>query len=264
MPERDEFFNDAVRIAAEAGKCSTTLIQRKLGLGYARAALIIDQLEAAGVVGPANGNKPRVFTGKEPALPVVREQGGEVSLVPAEESEFEEGKDIITLEREQIEKKILEMFSEANVKIIKRIAYYISKVGHTLEEACKLCRIEPLAFKAQMAAFPILSEFIQLKELEYKSSLMEVVSSKARSNDKVAQWLLESKYPDEFNRKKTTGDGEGGGEYFIAAGIEFVLQTGDSSPIVSKEAGRAFVISRTGGKEIHTNDVVKRINDVLN
>jgi S-DNA-T family DNA segregation ATPase FtsK/SpoIIIE len=38
---------------------STSLLQRKLGIGYGRAARIMDQLEEAGILGPANGSKPR-------------------------------------------------------------------------------------------------------------------------------------------------------------------------------------------------------------
>jgi S-DNA-T family DNA segregation ATPase FtsK/SpoIIIE len=50
----------AAEIAIRAGKLSTSLLQRQLHIGYGRAASIIDELEAKGVVGPATGgNKPR-------------------------------------------------------------------------------------------------------------------------------------------------------------------------------------------------------------
>ncbi|OGM29162.1 hypothetical protein A2873_01475 [Candidatus Woesebacteria bacterium RIFCSPHIGHO2_01_FULL_42_80] len=56
----DEFFADAVRLVCQFGKASASLLQRRLSVGYARAARIIDQLEAAGVVGPSDGSsKPR-------------------------------------------------------------------------------------------------------------------------------------------------------------------------------------------------------------
>jgi S-DNA-T family DNA segregation ATPase FtsK/SpoIIIE len=57
--ERDAFFNDAARIIVQHQQGSTSLIQRKLKLGYNRAGRIIDQLEAAGVVGPFEGSKAR-------------------------------------------------------------------------------------------------------------------------------------------------------------------------------------------------------------
>ncbi len=55
----DESFGEAVRIVAQSGKASASLLQRRLSVGYARAARLIDQLEAAGIVGPSDGAKPR-------------------------------------------------------------------------------------------------------------------------------------------------------------------------------------------------------------
>jgi S-DNA-T family DNA segregation ATPase FtsK/SpoIIIE len=55
----DELFDQAVRLSCEYDKASASLLQRRLSIGYARAARIIDQLEQAGVVGPAEGSKPR-------------------------------------------------------------------------------------------------------------------------------------------------------------------------------------------------------------
>lgn len=56
---RDSFFNDAVQLIAQSDKASASLLQRKLRIGYARAARILDELEEAGYVGPAEGSKPR-------------------------------------------------------------------------------------------------------------------------------------------------------------------------------------------------------------
>jgi len=57
--ERDKFFEDAARLIVMHQQGSTSLIQRKLKLGYNRAGRIIDQLEAAGIVGPFEGSKAR-------------------------------------------------------------------------------------------------------------------------------------------------------------------------------------------------------------
>lgn len=67
--DRDELFEDAARIIVLAQQGSTSLIQRKLKLGYNRAGRIIDQLEAAGIVGQFEGSKARdVRIGSEMAL----------------------------------------------------------------------------------------------------------------------------------------------------------------------------------------------------
>lgn len=55
----DEFFEDAVKIIVNSQRGSASLLQTKLSIGYARASRLIDELEQAGVVGPAKGNKPR-------------------------------------------------------------------------------------------------------------------------------------------------------------------------------------------------------------
>ncbi len=55
----DEMFEDAVRLVLEFGKASTSLLQRRLRIGYGRAAHLIDMMERDGIVGPADGSKPR-------------------------------------------------------------------------------------------------------------------------------------------------------------------------------------------------------------
>lgn len=57
--EKDELFDEAVAVVLETGQASTSNLQRRLRLGYTRAARIIDQMEAEGLIGPAQGAKPR-------------------------------------------------------------------------------------------------------------------------------------------------------------------------------------------------------------
>jgi S-DNA-T family DNA segregation ATPase FtsK/SpoIIIE len=57
--ENDPLFDDAVRLVFEFGKASTSLIQRRLRVGYGRAAHLIDLMERDGLVGPADGSRPR-------------------------------------------------------------------------------------------------------------------------------------------------------------------------------------------------------------
>jgi S-DNA-T family DNA segregation ATPase FtsK/SpoIIIE len=57
--EHDELYHDAVRLVIEFGKASTSLLQRRLRIGYGRAAHLIDMMEQDGIVGAADGPKPR-------------------------------------------------------------------------------------------------------------------------------------------------------------------------------------------------------------
>jgi S-DNA-T family DNA segregation ATPase FtsK/SpoIIIE len=57
--EEDELYEDAVQAVREAGKASTSYLQRKLRIGYSRAARLMDILEENGIIGPQDGSKPR-------------------------------------------------------------------------------------------------------------------------------------------------------------------------------------------------------------
>lgn len=55
----DPLMNDAIQIVVETGQASTSMLQRRLKLGYSRASRLIDQMEERGIVGPFEGSKPR-------------------------------------------------------------------------------------------------------------------------------------------------------------------------------------------------------------
>ena len=62
----DELYDQAYEVVVWAGKASASLLQRRLRVGYARAARLLDILEEKGVIGPGDGAKPRqVFVTKE-------------------------------------------------------------------------------------------------------------------------------------------------------------------------------------------------------
>jgi S-DNA-T family DNA segregation ATPase FtsK/SpoIIIE len=63
MENDDDLYEDAKQTVMEAGRASTSFLQRKLGVGYARAARLIDMLEERGIVGPGSGAKPREILG---------------------------------------------------------------------------------------------------------------------------------------------------------------------------------------------------------
>lgn len=57
--EKDEVYEEAVKMVLETGQASVSVLQRRLGLGYTRAARLIDMMEDEGIVGPYQGSKPR-------------------------------------------------------------------------------------------------------------------------------------------------------------------------------------------------------------
>lgn len=65
--DRDSLYDQAKDIITSTGNASTTFLQRKLKIGYARAASLMDQLESQGIVGPAEGSKPRKIFAKRVA-----------------------------------------------------------------------------------------------------------------------------------------------------------------------------------------------------
>jgi DNA segregation ATPase FtsK/SpoIIIE, S-DNA-T family len=79
--EDDELYSEAKRVILEAGKASTSYLQRKLGVGYARAARLMDLLEEKGVIGPSDGAKPRDIIGAGNADELAAEPKGETQNV---------------------------------------------------------------------------------------------------------------------------------------------------------------------------------------
>ena len=78
--ERDPLFRQAAEVCIQNQLGSTSLLQRRMSIGYGRAARIIDQLELAGILGPANGSKPRdVLVGLEELDELVGPEGASSS-----------------------------------------------------------------------------------------------------------------------------------------------------------------------------------------
>ena len=107
----DLLFGESKRAIIGAGKASASFLQRKLKIGYARAARILDELEAAGVIGPADGAKPREILVTETGGSGTMDSGGELNVFEDEEEgngemkdSIEESKDTLDGENEEVGK----------------------------------------------------------------------------------------------------------------------------------------------------------------
>jgi len=78
--EKDEYYDEAVRVIMESGQASVSILQRRLRLGYTRAARIIDMMENEGLIGPFEGSKPR-------RILIDREAWIEKEVLPQEDKE---------------------------------------------------------------------------------------------------------------------------------------------------------------------------------
>ncbi|MBT5338009.1 hypothetical protein HOL46_02010 [Candidatus Falkowbacteria bacterium] len=82
----DELFDEAKHLILESGKASASYLQRRLRIGYARAARLIDMLEDSGIVGPADGAKPRQVFGDQEEVAV----SSEVTPFSSQEDDIED------------------------------------------------------------------------------------------------------------------------------------------------------------------------------
>ena len=73
--EEDPLYRDAVRVVLEMGKASTSTLQRRLRLGYGRAARILDMMQRDGIIGPPDGSKPREVLKRPDWLDEVEQDG---------------------------------------------------------------------------------------------------------------------------------------------------------------------------------------------
>ncbi len=142
--DRDDLFNEARSIVVESGKASASLLQRRLKVGYARAARLLDEMEEAGIVGPADGAKPReVFTDHlmpdpEPEMSLSEQRmgiGGTFFTPPKPYESLEKNHDEEETEKEEQEEKTLEEIIEEEKEKIGSPTEQNSNIENTtLEE----------------------------------------------------------------------------------------------------------------------------------
>lgn len=168
----------------------------------------------------------------------------------------------LNLEAMSITKQIERELEPKELLVVKRIAYLVGTVGLSLEESCTLIGIEYKKFVEQIKLKPVIKIVIQMKELQYKKGLLATLSAKGRGgDDKIATWLLERKYPDEFGARKT---GEpAGGEDMLAMAIEFV-QENPVGGLVQHTSGKAIIVKQKniGKRSIDTTTLLKKVNEI--
>ncbi|MFH1946663.1 MAG: DNA translocase FtsK 4TM domain-containing protein [Candidatus Magasanikbacteria bacterium] len=120
--DQDALFNEARDIILDAEKASASFLQRRMKIGYARAARILDELESAGIIGPSDGAKPREILVTETVISEERmDAGGEFNVFDSdsddntEDTEFDEDDTEVIEEdvEEEIEDEELDDEAEA-------------------------------------------------------------------------------------------------------------------------------------------------------
>lgn len=161
----------------------------------------------------------------------------------------------------RIQDEIEKQFPEVLFKVLKKIAYEIGIVGLSESEACLISDYPHEKFIELKTQYPVVTKLVELKDLEYKRTLLKSISKSGGTDDKVAMWLLESRYPSEFNRRKGSGKGGDGEDPddLIGMAIDFVRKSGDRNGLVTEESGKAFVVKGKGGRVLD----LKSIEDVL-
>lgn len=111
---RDPLFNEAKEAILQVGKASASFLQRKLKIGYARAARILDELEEAGIIGPADGAKPREILVTEQEIETGMDMGQECNVFADSDEESGMGEDKIEEDEEEYEDDDGEEYEEVD------------------------------------------------------------------------------------------------------------------------------------------------------
>lgn len=91
VEDSDPLLDDAIQIVMDSGKASTSFLQRRMRIGYSRAARIVDIMEDMGIISPQNGSKPReVLVDK---WPMDDDVGVDPGVDPEDEEEYDEGEE---------------------------------------------------------------------------------------------------------------------------------------------------------------------------
>lgn len=184
-------------------------------------------------------------------------------LAPIED-EVELAEDVdVDIRASSLEKELAEKYNDDFIKLLKRFSYEISVVGLPIQEACVYVGIDHERLAILIETDPLIKRLIMTKDIEYKRDLMKVLSEKAKTDDKISQWLLERRYPDEFNPRKGSGKNSGDSDDLIGVAVEFIQKSGDNQPLVTEKSGKAFVIKR-GNVPDDNREIMNKIGKILN
>lgn len=162
------------------------------------------------------------------------------------------------LEDETLNEKIRQRFNNVFIGLLKKIAYEISIIGLTEEEACLINDYDYAKFMALKQNEPLVEKMFEKKNIEYKRSLLKPLSERAKTDDKMAQWLLEARFPDDFSKKRKP-DGDDGKD-MLGAAISWI-QKNDSNGLISETSGKAFLIKKSSSD---SDSVIPKISSILN
>ena len=177
-------------------------------------------------------------------------------------TEYTEDVDV-NIRASSLEEELAEKYNHDFIKLLQRFSYEISVVGLPIQEACIYVGIDYERLAILIEADPLIKRLIMTKDIEYKRDLMKVLSEKAKTDDKISQWLLERRYPDEFNPRKGSGKNSGDSDDLIGVAVEFIQKSGDNQPLVTEKSGKAFVIKR-GNVPDDNREIINKIGKILN
>lgn len=170
--------------------------------------------------------------------------------------------DQFELDSISLEKKLQERFPADFLSLIKKIANEVASVGLTEKEACMICDLDYARFTALKQNEPLIRQLFERKNLEYKRILLKPLSDKAKTDDKLAQWLLESRFPDDFNKKKRNNPDDG---MDVMGEIITVIQKESGIPnspsLIKETSGTAFRIRKQSADDsappLSAQDILK-------
>lgn len=127
--------------------------------------------------------------------------------------------------------------------IMEKIAFRLKRDGVTIDEACLLSNVNTEWLANQIEKYPIIARALAKKDLEYRIALMRPLNAKAKTDTKMAQYLLEMKNPPKRRNAAGSGDDVDRSDDMLAMAISHIQEHGDSSPLVRRESGAAVLIT---------------------